>query len=129
MRRVCAEYTGSSNHLSPDSHPSHYFFTPTPLSRVFSEEEWTSAGMDSTAFAAQELKASLEGLAKHLFGDVECRWLDTYFPFTGVFHGAVGGGSGMAGDMLVSVHGVKLRPHQINSCVLRSSYPRNRTLL
>lgn len=33
-------------------------------------------------FAAQQLKATLEGLAKHLFGDVECRWVDAYFPFT-----------------------------------------------
>ena len=24
--------------------------------------------------AEKELKESLEGLAKHLFGDVECRW-------------------------------------------------------
>jgi phenylalanyl-tRNA synthetase alpha chain len=24
----------------------------------------------------------LQGLAKHLFGDVECRWVDAYFPFT-----------------------------------------------
>lgn len=54
------------------------------LVRVFNEAEWTAAGMDSTAFAAQELKSTLEGLAKHLFGDVECRWLDTYFPFTGM---------------------------------------------
>jgi hypothetical protein len=24
----------------------------------------------------------VQGLAKHLFGDVECRWIDAYFPFT-----------------------------------------------
>jgi phenylalanyl-tRNA synthetase alpha subunit len=24
----------------------------------------------------------LQGLAKHLFGDMLCRWADTYFPFT-----------------------------------------------
>jgi len=24
----------------------------------------------------------LQGLAKALFGDVECRWVDAYFPFT-----------------------------------------------
>lgn len=50
--------------------------------RVFSEEEWSSSGMDGTAYAAQQLKAALEGLAKKLFGNVECRWIDTYFPFT-----------------------------------------------
>jgi hypothetical protein len=30
--------------------------------------------MEPTEYAAKELKAALEGLAKHLFGDVECRW-------------------------------------------------------
>lgn len=50
--------------------------------RVFSEADWTAAGMDATEFCAKELKATLEGLAKKLFGDVECRWIDTYFPFT-----------------------------------------------
>eukprot|EP00195_Chlamydomonas_chlamydogama_P006564 CAMPEP_0202903190 /NCGR_PEP_ID=MMETSP1392-20130828/22407_1 /ASSEMBLY_ACC=CAM_ASM_000868 /TAXON_ID=225041 /ORGANISM="Chlamydomonas chlamydogama, Strain SAG 11-48b" /LENGTH=425 /DNA_ID=CAMNT_0049590225 /DNA_START=134 /DNA_END=1411 /DNA_ORIENTATION=+ len=50
--------------------------------RVFKEEEWTASGMSATDFAAKELKDSLEGLAKHLFGDVECRWIDAYFPFT-----------------------------------------------
>jgi phenylalanyl-tRNA synthetase alpha chain len=30
-----------------------------------------------------DLKATLEGLAKHLFGsDAECRWVEEYFPFT-----------------------------------------------
>jgi len=25
---------------------------------------------------------TLEGLAKHVFGKVETRWIDAYFPFT-----------------------------------------------
>lgn len=50
--------------------------------QVFSEEDWTAAGMGATEFAEKELKSALEGLAKHLFGDVECRWIDAYFPFT-----------------------------------------------
>ena len=29
-----------------------------------------------------DLKKVLEGLAKHLFGDVQVRWVDAYFPFT-----------------------------------------------
>ena len=29
-----------------------------------------------------DLKANLESLAKTMFGDVEMRWMDTYFPFT-----------------------------------------------
>jgi phenylalanyl-tRNA synthetase alpha chain len=30
----------------------------------------------------EDLQHTLEGLAKHLFGPVECRWVDEYFPFT-----------------------------------------------
>jgi phenylalanyl-tRNA synthetase alpha chain len=30
----------------------------------------------------QDLRDNLEGLAQHLFGPVECRWVDEYFPFT-----------------------------------------------
>jgi phenylalanyl-tRNA synthetase alpha subunit len=29
-----------------------------------------------------DLKELLTGLARHLFGDVEMRWRDDYFPFT-----------------------------------------------
>ncbi|KAJ9517752.1 hypothetical protein QJQ45_004046 [Haematococcus lacustris] len=50
--------------------------------RVCSPQMWMAAGQDSTQFAAAELKQALEGLARHLFGDVECRWIDAYFPFT-----------------------------------------------
>eukprot|EP00879_Flechtneria_rotunda_P002275 GHRR01002466.1.p1 GENE.GHRR01002466.1~~GHRR01002466.1.p1 ORF type:complete len:460 (+),score=170.06 GHRR01002466.1:209-1588(+) len=50
--------------------------------RVFNTADWEAAGMDATAFAEQELKGALEGLAKRPFGDVECRWVDAYFPFT-----------------------------------------------
>ncbi|KAG4926111.1 hypothetical protein JHK87_051651 [Glycine soja] len=50
--------------------------------RVFVPEEWEASGMDATLFAATDLKQCLEGLARHLFGAVEMRWVDTYFPFT-----------------------------------------------
>lgn len=51
--------------------------------RVFAEEEWKAAGAtDGTVYCEQELKKALEGLAKELFGDVEMRWIDAYFPFT-----------------------------------------------
>ncbi len=30
----------------------------------------------------RDLKQVLENLAKHLFGDVEMRWVEAYFPFT-----------------------------------------------
>jgi len=36
--------------------------------RVFSPDEWSGSGMDGTAYAAAELKKTLEGLARHLFG-------------------------------------------------------------
>lgn len=50
--------------------------------RVFSPEEWEAAGVDGTTLAVNDLKETLEGLAKRLFGNVETRWVDTYFPFT-----------------------------------------------
>ncbi|OVA13421.1 Phenylalanyl-tRNA synthetase [Macleaya cordata] len=50
--------------------------------RVFSPNEWEASGMDATTYAATDLKKCLEGLARHLFGAVEMRWVDTYFPFT-----------------------------------------------
>ena len=62
---------------------THYpVFHQTEGVRVFSEDEWTASGMNPTAFAEKDLKETLEGLAKYLFGDVECRWVDEYFPFT-----------------------------------------------
>uniref|UniRef100_A0A7N0TAN2 phenylalanine--tRNA ligase n=1 Tax=Kalanchoe fedtschenkoi TaxID=63787 RepID=A0A7N0TAN2_KALFE len=50
--------------------------------RVFSPADWEASGLDPTTYAAEDLKKCLEGLAKHLFGSVEMRWIDTYFPFT-----------------------------------------------
>jgi len=51
--------------------------------RVFAPADWAASGQDGTAFAAAELKSTLEGLARHLFGaETEVRWIDAYFPFT-----------------------------------------------
>ncbi|CDP11297.1 unnamed protein product [Coffea canephora] len=50
--------------------------------RVFSPHDWEGSGTDGTSYAAGDLKKCLEGLARHLFGSVEMRWVDTYFPFT-----------------------------------------------
>ncbi|KAJ0042260.1 hypothetical protein Pint_18442 [Pistacia integerrima] len=36
--------------------------------RVFSPEDWEASGLDGTAYAAEDLKKCLEGLARHLFG-------------------------------------------------------------
>jgi phenylalanyl-tRNA synthetase alpha chain len=49
--------------------------------KVFQASEW-GGGNDGDKVAEVELKEILEGLAKHLFGDVEMRWIDAYFPFT-----------------------------------------------
>lgn len=35
---------------------------------VFSPNDWESSGQDGTAYAAEDLKKCLEGLARHLFG-------------------------------------------------------------
>ncbi|GAA0141408.1 aminoacyl-tRNA synthetase [Lithospermum erythrorhizon] len=50
--------------------------------RVFTKDDWEGSGVDATSYAAEDLKKCLEGLALHLFGGVEMRWIDTYFPFT-----------------------------------------------
>jgi phenylalanyl-tRNA synthetase alpha chain len=36
--------------------------------RVFSPDDWEASGIDSTSYAAEDLKKCLEGLARHLFG-------------------------------------------------------------
>lgn len=51
---------------------------------IFHQMEGVKVFDDSTSQAEvmDELKNTLEGLAQHLFGPVECRWVDEYFPFT-----------------------------------------------
>ena len=66
---------------------SHYpIFHQMEGVRMFSEEELTEAGAltiaDKGKIVEQDLKDGLEGMAKKLFGDVEMRWVDAYFPFT-----------------------------------------------
>ena len=48
--------------------------------RVFEKDEWESKGVEAVDLARDELRTTLEGLARHLFGDVEMRWVDAYFP-------------------------------------------------
>ncbi|XP_075521029.1 phenylalanine--tRNA ligase, chloroplastic/mitochondrial isoform X1 [Primulina tabacum] len=50
--------------------------------RVFSPRDWEDSGTNATSYVAEDLKKCLEGLAQHLFGGVEMRWIDAYFPFT-----------------------------------------------
>ncbi|KAL6314415.1 hypothetical protein AAG906_025640 [Vitis piasezkii] len=47
--------------------------------RVFFPGDWETSGMDGTPYAAEDLKKCLDGLAQHLFGNVEMHWIDTYF--------------------------------------------------
>ena len=42
---------------------------------VYNPEEWETKGTTGAALAEKELKEVLEGLAKHLFGDVEVRYI------------------------------------------------------
>lgn len=49
---------------------------------MLSDEEIEASGKSGTELAAQELKFVLSGLTKHLFGDVEMKFVDAYFPFT-----------------------------------------------
>jgi len=49
---------------------------------LFTEEEAAKANCTMAELAEKDLKRTLEGLARHLFGDVEMRWVDAYFPFT-----------------------------------------------
>lgn len=37
---------------------------------------------DAKRVAGEDLKKVLERLARHIFGDVEMRWSEDYFPFT-----------------------------------------------
>jgi phenylalanyl-tRNA synthetase alpha chain len=50
--------------------------------RVFTQDEIAGSELTGEELASQELKNMLEGLARHLFGEVEMRWVDAYFPFT-----------------------------------------------
>lgn len=70
---------------------SHYpVFHQMEGVRMFTDEELREAGLSKTEssevelvkFAEADLKAGLEGMARALFGNVEMRWVDEYFPFT-----------------------------------------------
>eukprot|EP00803_Ostreobium_quekettii_P006794 evm.model.scf_48.13 EVM.evm.TU.scf_48.13 scf_48:88292-90928(+) len=62
---------------------THYpVFHQMEAVRVMKEDYWRATGLEPVVACERELKATLEGVARHLFGDVECRWVDAYFPFT-----------------------------------------------
>ena len=45
----------------------------SPALRVYQPSDWEAAGVNGVKHMEQELKSALEGMAKHLFGDVEVR--------------------------------------------------------
>jgi phenylalanyl-tRNA synthetase alpha subunit len=51
---------------------------------AYSYEQLPAGASESerVEFVMADLKAGLEGMARALFGDVEMRWVDAYFPFT-----------------------------------------------
>ena len=55
--------------------PSHCRGVRTQVPETLSDSE-------KMEMASKDLKFGLEGLATNLFGDVEMRWVDAYFPFT-----------------------------------------------
>ena len=66
---------------------SHYpVFHQMEGVRMFSDEDFDEAGLTTTEqkmkFVEDDLKNGLEGMVKELFGDVEMRWGEDYFPFT-----------------------------------------------
>eukprot|EP01023_Acetabularia_acetabulum_P011997 TRINITY_DN15590_c1_g1_i5.p1 TRINITY_DN15590_c1_g1~~TRINITY_DN15590_c1_g1_i5.p1 ORF type:complete len:264 (-),score=32.89 TRINITY_DN15590_c1_g1_i5:357-1148(-) len=68
-----------------DIDPTHYpVFHQMEGVRLFEEGEINAVknGTSAEKYILEDLKRVLEGLAKHLFGDVQCRWVDAYFPFT-----------------------------------------------
>lgn len=62
---------------------SHYpVFHQMEALYVLSDQEIEASGKSGTQLASEDLKFVLSGLTKHLFGDVEMKFVDAYFPFT-----------------------------------------------
>jgi phenylalanyl-tRNA synthetase alpha chain len=62
---------------------SHYpVFHQMEGVRIFSELDTGMPREEKVALVKEELKKTLEGLVAELFGDVEMRWVEAYFPFT-----------------------------------------------
>lgn len=55
-------------------------FDPALVGGKMTREEWLES--EGCQLVAADLKKTLEGLCDHLFGPVEKRWIDEYFPFT-----------------------------------------------
>ncbi|XP_038883400.1 phenylalanine--tRNA ligase, chloroplastic/mitochondrial [Benincasa hispida] len=84
LRRGYTQFLVTGDVYRRDSIDSTHYpvFHQMEAVRVFSLNDWEASGTDGTSYAADDLKKCLEGLARHLFGAVEMRWVDAYFPFT-----------------------------------------------
>ena len=62
---------------------SHYpVFHQMEGVRVFKKKDLPADPQEQIKIVSADLKDALEGVARELFGDVEMRWIDAYFPFT-----------------------------------------------
>jgi phenylalanyl-tRNA synthetase alpha chain len=50
--------------------------------RIFDSQLRSLSEQDQVKMIESDLKATLEGMVKNLFGQVKVRWVDAYFPFT-----------------------------------------------
>ncbi|KAA0052439.1 hypothetical protein IC582_017639 [Cucumis melo] len=84
LRRGYTQFLVTGDVYRRDSIDSTHYpvFHQMEAVRVFSLNDLEVSGTDGTSYAADDLKKCLEGLARHLFGAVEMRWVDAYFPFT-----------------------------------------------
>jgi len=55
-------------------------FDPAVVGGAMTREEWLAS--EGCQLIAADLKKTLEGMCDELFGPVEKRWIDEYFPFT-----------------------------------------------
>ncbi|RLN95203.1 hypothetical protein BBJ28_00005097 [Nothophytophthora sp. Chile5] len=62
---------------------SHYpVFHQMEGARIFSELDAAMPREEKVEVVKEELKKTLEGMTAELFGEVEMRWVEAYFPFT-----------------------------------------------
>jgi phenylalanyl-tRNA synthetase alpha subunit len=66
------------------THCSAYCYCNRFCTLAYSHEQLPAGASEAerVEFVMADLKAGLEGMARALFGDVEMRWVDAYFPFT-----------------------------------------------
>ena len=79
---LCALYTCFRRDEIDSSH--YPIFHQTEGVKIFTKDELLEASNqdERLALVVTDLKDGLECMTRSLFGDVEVRWVDTYFPFT-----------------------------------------------